>query len=82
LRCLKFRLRWPDLDLREASRWADAVPGDLVRLIPPDRWSLLVQVRNRCVPEPDKGASELAIAAELGSTPRQLIEAIQAQAAI
>jgi hypothetical protein len=82
LRCLKFRLRWPDLELREAASWAQALPDDLVTLIPTDRWNLLAQVRNRCVPERDRGARELAIATALGSAPRALIEALQARAAI
>jgi hypothetical protein len=81
LRCLKFRLRWPDLEMREAASWAAALHADLIKRIDPDQWNLLGQIRNWCVPQSDQGGPELEVATELGDIPRQLIKELQTRAA-
>ena len=73
LRCVKFKLRWPEFDITEIRRWVQGLPDDLAGRIPASRRRWIVTMRLHCVPEPDRGAPELAIAAELGSpggTPR------------
>jgi hypothetical protein len=78
LRCVKFKLRWPELDITEMRRWVQGLPDDLAGRIPPARRRWIVTMRRHCVPEPDRGGAELAIAVELGPTAVRLIEELQA----
>lgn len=77
LRCLKFRLRWPDLDTTRMAKWAGTLPEDLVTRIPACGWKPLLSLRDRCVPESFRGRDELSIAVELGPAAVRLIEEIR-----
>jgi Poly A polymerase head domain len=78
LRCLKFRLRWPELDITAMVEWINDLTGDLVTQIPESKRKGLVSKRNRCVPREFRGTHELAIAAEFGEKAVRLVEQIQA----
>ncbi len=80
LRCLKFRLRWPDLDVAPIAEWADGLPADLVARIPATRWEFLTGLHRRCVPKQVQDADELAAAKEIGPAAVRLVEHIRALA--
>jgi Poly A polymerase head domain len=77
LRCLKFRLRWPDLDVAEISAWAAGLPGDPVARVPEARWAFLTGLHGRCVPQRHRGADELAAAREIGPVAVRLLERVR-----
>jgi hypothetical protein len=79
LRCLKFRFRWPELNIAEISAWAAGLPPDLASCIPEERWRFLTGLRRRSVPERHRGADELSVAREFGPAALSLIEQIHAQ---
>jgi hypothetical protein len=77
LRCVKFRLRWPELDIAEISVWAAGLPEDTVVRIPAARWEFLTGLHRRCVPERHRGEDELAAAEEIGPVAVRLVEQIR-----
>jgi hypothetical protein len=79
LRCIKFRLRWSDLDITEMGKWVRRLPNNVVTRIPETGWHQLVSFRRRCVSSHHRGRDELVVATELGPVARQLIEEIQAR---
>jgi hypothetical protein len=79
LRGLKFRFRWPGLDITALSAWAAGLPADLATRIPPERWRFLAGLRHRCVPEAHRGEDEITAAREIGPAALGLIERLNAQ---
>jgi hypothetical protein len=80
LRSLKFRLRWPDLDITEISAWAAVLPADLTRRIPGDRWGFLAGLRRRCIPERHRGEAELSTARAIGPVALCLVQELRDRA--
>jgi len=81
LRCVKFKLRWPELDITEIGNQVKLFPDDLVAQIPETEWNQrIVSMRKWCVPSRHRGGDELAIAEELGRAAVDLIERLQARA--
>jgi poly(A) polymerase len=80
LRCLKFKLRWPDLDVTAISAWAVGLPADFVTRIPADRWTFLVGLRVRCVPAQHSREDEMAAAVRIAPAAARLIKRIRARA--
>ena len=77
LRCLKFLLRWPGLDVDGISAWAARLPGDLVTEIPEARRPLLIGFRDRCIPQQYRGTRKLdAAARQIGPVAERLLEQI------
>ncbi|MFE5239693.1 MULTISPECIES: hypothetical protein [unclassified Streptomyces] len=77
LRCLKFRLRWPEADTARAAKWVGALPADLTGRIPADGWPRVRAARESCVPVGDRGERESAIAHEFGPAAASLVRTIQ-----
>jgi hypothetical protein len=77
LRTLKFRLRWPDLDVDAIRIWA-AELGELNSRIREDRWQFLVGLRQRCVPHGCRGKDEeLRAAGDISPVAASLVEEIR-----
>jgi hypothetical protein len=79
LRIVKFKLRWPDLDITQVAGWVRDLPGDLVERIPPTEWDRIITMRERCVQPEHMGGAELAVAGELGPVAKRLIAELQAR---
>lgn len=81
LRCVKFKLRWPELDTTAVADWVKLLPEDLAARIPGTDWDQrIVTTRKRCIPSRHTGNDELAIATELGPPAVRLIVQLQARA--
>ena len=81
LRCVKFKLRWPELDITAVADRVKLLPDDLVARIPGTDWDQrIVRMRKRCIPSRHRGSDELAIAKELGRPAVCLIVQLQARA--
>jgi hypothetical protein len=78
LRCIKFRLRWPDLYIDDIARWTETFSENL-GCLEEDGWDRLVSLRNRCVPEAAQGDEEHRIAEQLGDFAVSLVKAIAAR---
>ena len=78
LRCLKFRLRWPDLDVDAIAKWADGLPENFLSEIHETRWEFLKGLHGRCVTEGTLDADEFAAAKEIGPVAVRLVEQIRA----
>lgn len=76
-RCLKFRLRWPEVETVKAAAWIGALPADFADRIPADGWPRVNAARETCVPVRDRGARESGIAHELGPAAASLVKTIQ-----
>jgi hypothetical protein len=79
LRCLKFRLRWPDLNVEAIAEWAGGLPVNLVSRIPRDGWEFLKGLHGRCIPQRTPEADEFAAAKEIGPVAVCLVEEIHAR---
>jgi hypothetical protein len=79
LRCLKFRLRWPDLDVAGVAAWAAGLPADLISRVPEDRFRFLDGLRCRCVPQRHRGVDERAAAREIGPAALRLVDELLAR---
>jgi hypothetical protein len=79
LRIVKFKLRWPDLDITQVAGWVKDLPGDLVERIPQTEWDRIITTRERCVQPEHRGDPEMTVAGELGPVAKRLIAELQAR---
>jgi poly(A) polymerase len=81
VRSLKFRLRYPDLDIDPMKTWIrDQVPDDLVECMNAADWKDLVMMRRHAVlPELD-GRDEMTEAVDFGPKAERLMQEIRARA--
>jgi hypothetical protein len=81
LRCIKFRLRDPGIDISQVVMWIkQEVPDDFVSQIPESGWKRLIGMRLRSVLPELGGHDEMIVAGEFGPKAAQLVQEIRARA--